>query len=168
MTATLHHVLFLCTGNSARSILAEAILNRLGAGRFQAHSAGSHPKGEVHPMAVELLREHGYATSGLRSKGWEEFAQPGAPQLALVVTVCDAAAGEACPVWPGAPVTAHWSLDDPAACEASTDQQRRAFRRTYHELTRRIERLVQLHLEALDPRELGARLDALGSCEEPA
>jgi len=128
------HVLFLCTGNSARSILAEAILRRLGATRFQAFSAGSHPKGAVHPLALELLRQRGYETSGLRSKGWDEFARPGAPALDFVFTVCDDAAGEVCPVWPGQPMTALWGVEDPAAFEGPEEQQRALFRRVYFEL----------------------------------
>jgi protein-tyrosine-phosphatase len=157
-----HHVLFLCSGNSARSILAEAILNRLGAGRFRAHSAGSHPKGRVHPMALDVLRERGYATSGLCSKSWEEFAKPGAPSIDFVVTVCDAAAGEACPVWPGHPLTAHWGLADPADFEGPEDEQRRLFRRTCAELERRIELFTNLSVESLDRPSLQARLDAIG------
>ena len=167
MTEKIYDVLFLCTGNSARSILAEAILGRKGAGRFRAHSAGSHPKGAVHPLALALLREHGYETAGLRSKGWEEFAKPGAPAVDVVVTVCDAAAGEACPLWPGRPVTAHWGLPDPAAFAGPEDEQRRIFRRVYLELERRIDRLVGLRLEALDSESLAARLDEIGRSEAP-
>lgn len=136
------HVLFLCTGNSARSIMAEALLNRLGGGRFRAYSAGSHPKGQVHPMALEVLREHGHDVSALRSKSWGELAAPEAPKLDLVITVCDAAAAEPCPIWPGRPATAHWSLKDPAAFEGPQAEQRELFRRTYTELQRRIEQLL--------------------------
>jgi arsenate reductase len=162
-----YHVLFLCTGNSARSILAEAILSRLGAGRFQAHSAGSHPKGEVHPMALEVLRERGHDTSGLRSKGWREFAKAGAPAIDFVFTVCDNAAGEACPVWPGRPMTAHWGVEDPAAFEGPEDKQRWLFRRAYLELERRIELFTNLSIESLDRLSLQARLNEIGKTALP-
>lgn len=168
MSKKTYHVLFLCTGNSARSILAEAILNRLGAGRFQAHSAGSDPKGQVHPMALEMLRERGHDTSGLRSKSWDEFAKPGAPALDFVFTVCDNAAGEACPVWPGQPMTAHWGVEDPAAFEGPEDEQRRVFRRAHLELQRRIELFTNLSIESLDRLSLQARLDEIGKTETPA
>jgi len=162
------HVLFLCTGNSARSILAEAILGRAGTGRFAAHSAGSHPTGRVHPMALALLREHGFDTAGLRSKSWKELARPGAPPLDFVFTVCDDAAGEACPVWPGQPVTAHWGVPDPAACEGPEGAQRRVFRRVYLELERRIELFLQLPLASLGRLALQERLDAIGGSVPPA
>lgn len=153
-------VLFLCTGNSARSILAEAILTRLGEGRFRAHSAGSHPKGAVHPEALELLREFGYDTAGLRSKGWDEFAAPDAPPLDFVFTVCDDAAGEACPVWPGQPATAHWGMPDPAA--APPGALRDAFRQAYFALDRRIQLFVSLPLQSLGPLSLQRELDGIG------
>jgi protein-tyrosine-phosphatase len=162
-----YDVLFLCTGNSARSILAEAILSRRGAGRFRAHSAGSHPKGRVHPLALELLRERGYDTSGLRSKSWDEFARPRAPALDFVFTVCDDAAGEACPIWPGQPVTAHWGVEDPAAFRGPEDEQRRAFRRVHRVLERRIELFASLSLESLDGLGLKARLEEIGKSEPP-
>lgn len=161
-----YHVLFLCTGNSARSILAEAALSRSGSGRFQAHSAGSHPKGEVHPMALELLGELGYDASGFRSKSWDEFARPGVPALDFVFTVCDNAAGEACPAWPGQPMTAHWGVADPAAFEGPADKQRWLFRRAYLELARRIELFTNLPVESLDRLSLKARLDEIGKSEE--
>lgn len=161
-------VLFLCTGNSARSILAESILRRLGAGRFRSCSAGSHPKGEVHPMALEVLRERGHETAELRSKSWDELAEPGAPAIDFVFTVCDNAAGEACPVWPGQPMTAHWGVEDPAAFEGPQDRQRRLFRRAYGELERRIELFTQLSLESLDRLSLQARLDEIGKTGTPA
>ena len=162
MSEKTYHVLFLCTGNSARSILAEAILNRLGAGRFQAHSAGSDPKGQVHPMALEMLRERGYETSGFRSKSWDEFAKPGAPALDFVFTVCDNAAGEACPVWPGQPMTAHWGVEDPAAHPGPESDQRWVFRRVFKELERRIEIFTSLRIDALDRLTLQRRLDEIG------
>jgi arsenate reductase len=164
----IYHVLFLCTGNSARSILAEAILSRLGAGRFQAHSAGSDPKGQIHPRALEVLHERGYETSGFRSKSWDEFARPGAPALDFVFTVCDNAAGEACPVWPGQPMTAHWGVADPATFEGPADKQRRIFRRAYVELERRIELFTDLSIESLDRLSLQARLNEIGKTETSA
>jgi protein-tyrosine-phosphatase len=163
-----YHVLFLCTGNSARSIFAEAALNRLGAGRFRACSAGSHPRGRVHPLALEILRERGYATSGLRSKSWDEFARPGAAALDFVFSVCDDAAGEACPVWPGRPMTAHWGVEDPAAFEGAEDRQRQLFQRVYLELERRIQLFTSLPLESLDRMSLQSRLDAIGKMPAPA
>jgi protein-tyrosine-phosphatase len=160
-------VLFLCTGNSARSILAEAILNRLGAGRFRAYSAGSHPKGRVHPLALELLRERGYETAGLRSKSWDEFAGPGAPALDFVFTVCDDAAGEVCPLWRGQPVTAHWGVTDPAAFAGPEERQRQLFRRVYVELERRIDLFTSLPLESLDRLALQQRLKEIGQSPAP-
>ena len=136
------NVLFLCTGNSARSILAEAILNRRGAGRFAGFSAGSRPRGEVHPLALALLRDKGHDVAALRSKSWDEFAEKGAPRMDRVVTVCDNAAGEACPVWPGHPAKAHWGLPDPAAVKGSEAAQRRAFADIYAVLDQRIAELV--------------------------
>lgn len=167
MTGKIHRVLFLCTGNSARSILAEAILGRLGAGRFEACSAGSHPRGEVHPLALAELSARGYETAGLRSKSWEELAVPGAPPLDFVFTVCDAAAGETCPIWPGQPLTAHWGVEDPAAFEGPEEEQRRRFRRAYVELARRIDLFRSLGLESLERLTLQARLDAIGSTPDP-
>ena len=161
MPDAVHRALFLCTGNSARSILAEAILNRLGGGRFVAHSAGSHPTGQVHPMALEILGERGLDTAGLRSKSWEEFAGPGSAPMDFVFTVCDAAAGEACPVWPGHPMTAHWGVEDPAAAVGPEDEQRRAFRRAYRLLERRLARFARLPLESLDRPSLKALLEEI-------
>lgn len=160
-------VLFLCTGNSARSILAEAILNRRGGERFRAFSAGSHPKGNVHPLAIELLRELGDDTRALRSKSWEEFARPGAFALDFVFSVCDDAAGEACPIWPGHPVSAHWGVEDPAAFEGPIERQRWLFRRVYQVLDRRIELFTSLPFESLDRLRLRERLSEIGKSARP-
>jgi len=165
LTRRAYNVLFLCTGNSARSILAEAILNRRGEGRFHAYSAGSHPKGRVHPMALDVLSERGYETAALRSKSWNEFAEPGAPALDFVFTVCDNAAGEACPVWPGHPATAHWGVEDPAALEEPGDKQRAIFRRVYLELERRIDLFRSLPIESIDRISLQSRLIEIGQTE---
>lgn len=139
MAAASFNVLFLCTGNSARSILAEALLNAHGQGRFRAFSAGSHPKGAVHPLAMATLQAHGLPTDGLRSKSWDEFAAPGAPQLDAIITVCDAAANEPCPIWPGHAAKSHWSLEDPAAVEGSEESRRAAFAKTFADLQSRIQ-----------------------------
>ena len=156
------NVLFICTGNSARSILAEALANHLGNGRFQAWSAGSHPKGEVHPMALSTLAGLHVPAEGMRSKSWEVFAEPGAPALDFVFTVCDNAAGEVCPVWPGQPMTAHWGVPDPAVpCDNAVEQQRR-FLDVAHVLKRRIELLLALPVEKLEPLSLQSQLDAIG------
>ncbi len=162
MSERIYDVLFLCTGNSARSILAESILNRAGHGRFRAHSAGSLPKGRVHPMALELLRARGYETNALRSKSWDEFANPGAPKLDFVFTVCDNAAAEVCPIWPGQPMTAHWGIADPAAVSGTPLDQSRAFRRAYQELARRIDLFLALPLSSIDRMSLKNRLDEIG------
>lgn len=154
-------VLFLCTGNSARSLLAEAILNRRGGERARAFSAGSHPKGEPHPLAIELLEARGYDTAPLRSKSWDEFAAPKARALDVVITVCDAAAGESCPVWPGRPANAHWGLPDPAAVEGAIAARRAAFREAYAALAERIERLLALPLETLTGEALERELAAI-------
>jgi arsenate reductase len=162
MTGRLYPVLFLCTGNSARSILAEAILNRLGAGRFAAFSAGSQPKGAVHPAALHLLETLNHPTGGLRSKSWDEFAGPGAPPLDFVFTVCDNAAGEVCPIWPGQPVTAHWGLPDPAAVTGNDAEVAAAFNDAYRILTNRVSLFVALPLAELDRMTLQSRLRAIG------
>jgi protein-tyrosine-phosphatase len=156
------NVLFLCTGNSARSIMAEAILSKLGAGRFRAYSAGSHPKGQVHPEALRLLQSLGYDTSGFRSKSWSEFADPGAPLLDFVFTVCDNAAGEACPVWPGQPMTAHWGLPDPAEAKGNAAEISLAFKDTYRMLNQRIGIFTALPLRSLDQLSLQRRLREIG------
>lgn len=156
------NVLFLCTGNSARSILAEAIMNSIGGGRFQAFSAGSFPKGEVHPMALDLLKSSGLLTEGLRSKSWDEFAVPGAPKMDFVFTVCDNAANEPCPVWPGQPMTAHWGLPDPAAVENDEVKQRLAFADTFRMLSNRIRIFTSLPIRSLDELSLQHRLNEIG------
>jgi len=156
------NVLFLCTGNSARSIMAESILRGIGAGRFNAYSAGSTPKGIVHPLALELLASHRMPIEGLSSKGWDVFAAPGAPALDFVITVCDNAAGEVCPIWPGRPTTAHWGIPDPAAAEGSRAEQLAAFRTAFDALDARIKAFVELPLETLEPAELKRRLDQIG------
>lgn len=160
------NVLFLCTGNSARSILAEAIMNRLGKGNFVAYSAGSHPKGEVHPQALKLVTRLGYDVKGYRSKPWDEFAAPGAPHLNFVITVCDNAAGEVCPVWPGQPVTSHWGLPDPAAVEGSEAQIALAFADTYRMLNNRIGIFVSLPMEKLSRLALQEKVDTIGKSTE--
>jgi arsenate reductase len=157
-----YHVLFLCTGNSARSILAERLLARIGGARFAAHSAGSRPKGAVHPLALELLRERRFDVRELRSKSWDEFAAPGAPRLDFVFTVCDHAAQEACPLWPGQPVTAHWGVADPAAFEGSEPERRRAFLRAYIELEQRVRLFSSLPLESLSRLRIKSEVDAIG------
>ena len=157
-----YNVLFLCTGNSARSILAESVLNHRGGGRFRAWSAGSHPAGRVNPHAIALLRQLGLPTDDLRSKSWDEFAAPGAPPLDFVFTVCDNAAGELCPVWPGQPVTAHWGLPDPAAVEGSDDDKTKAFRDTYVALERRISLFNSLPIAGLDQLTLSKRVAEIG------
>jgi arsenate reductase (thioredoxin) len=156
------NVLFLCTGNSARSILAEAILNRAGAGKFKAFSAGSQPKGEVHPFALQLLKTLNHDTSFARSKSWEEFAVPGAPEMNFVFTVCDNAANEACPVWPGQPMTAQWGIPDPAAVEGTDAEKHLAFAEAYRMLNNRISILVSLPMNMVDKLALRARLNEIG------
>lgn len=155
-------MLFLCTGNSARSILAECAMERLGEGRFRGFSAGSHPKPAPHPVALKLLAELGYETAGLRSKSWDEFAAAGAPPIHYVITVCANAAGETCPVWPGRPVAAHWGLPDPADARGSEAEQLAVFRETYDALAARIARFVALPFERLDPAALARELAAIG------
>lgn len=163
MTDRVYNVLFLCTGNSARSILAEAILNKDGAGRFRAYSAGSFPKGAVHPMALEVLSSLGFSTEGARSKSWDEFAAPGAPPIDFIFTVCDNAAGETCPIWPGHPMTAHWGIEDPAAVDG--EGQRDAFVTALRYLRNRIDLFLELPIAALDAMTLQARLRDIGATE---
>jgi arsenate reductase len=162
MSDYIFNVLFLCTGNSARSIIAEAILNRVGAGKFKAFSAGSHPKGEVHPYALQLLKSLNHDTSAARSKDWSEFAKPGAPEMNFVFTVCDDAANEACPVWPGQPMSAHWGLPDPAAVEGTDAEKHLAFADTYRMLNNRISIFISLPMRTLDKLALQRRLDEIG------
>src|SRR3977135_2186863 len=156
------NVLFLCTGNSARSVMAEAILNKLGAGKFRAYSAGSQPKGRLHPETIRLLQSLGYDVAGFRSKSWGEFADPGAPVLVFVFTVCDHAASETCPVWPGQPMTAHWGVPDPAAAEGSEAARRHAFRHAFRALEARIKLLTSLRVEAIDRLSLKRRVEEIG------
>lgn len=165
MTDRVYNVLFLCTGNTARSVLAEGILRKDGAGRFQAFSAGSQPKGVVNPFALKVLESFGYPTEGFRSKSWDEFAGPGAPSMDFVFTVCDSAAGEACPVWPGHPVTAHWGIEDPAAVEGSGIEKERAFVQAFKFMKNRITTFLSLPLASLDAVSLRTRLSEIGQAE---
>ena len=155
------NVLFLCTGNSARSVMAEALLNTLGAGRFKAYSAGSTPAGRVNPFTVELLVRRGHPVQGMRSKSWDEFAAAGAPAVDIVITVCDNAAGEVCPVWPGRPANAHWGFEDPAAFEGTDEAKRIKFEAIYEQIRQGIERFVALPLETLDRAGVAAELKAI-------
>ena len=157
-----YEILVLCTGNSARSILAEALLNQRGAGRFRAYSAGSHPAGRVNPFAIATLQRFGLPTEGLRSKSWNEFAGPGSPRLDFIFTVCDNAAGEVCPLWPGQPVTAHWGVPDPAAVEGTDERKLQAFEDTFRILERRVNRFVDLPLSSLDPSDLVRAVRSIG------
>ena len=156
------NVLFLCTGNSARSIIGEVLMNAMGAPRFRAFSAGSHPTGRVNPFAIELLQKNDLPTEGLRSKSWDEFAQPGAPDLDFIFTVCDSAAGEACPLWPGHPVSAHWGVEDPAAVEGDDDAKRRAFFQAFNRLQHRIQLFLSVPIARLDRAALTQRLKEIG------
>ena len=162
MNSKVYNALFLCTGNSARSILAEVLLNHLGKVQFKAYSAGSFPKGMVHLLAVELLEQFGLPTTGLRSKSWDEFARPGAPVMDYVFTVCDQAAGEICPVWPGNPITAHWGVPDPAAMGGTESERKWAFRDTCHQLDARIRLFIALPIDKLDRMVLKRRTDEIG------
>ncbi|MEI2386682.1 arsenate reductase ArsC [Breoghania sp. JC706] len=169
MPDPVYNVLFLCTGNSARSLIAETILNAEGKGRFRAFSAGSHPKGRPHPFAIDLLEKLGHDTSGLRSKSWDEFAGPGAPKMDFVFTVCDQAAAEACPIWPGQPMTAHWGVPDPAAATGTESERRLAFSEAYRMLSTRISLLLNLPIASIDRLALKRRLDDIGANQrEPA
>ena len=162
MSDRIYNVLFLCTGNSARSIIAEALLNHLGRGRFRAYSAGSHPAGKVNPFALELLQRANLPIDGLRSKSWEGFAQPRAPAMDFIVTVCDNAAAEVCPIWPGKPVSAHWGVPDPAAVQGGDDGKRVAFRDAAAILRRRVEKRVRLPIDELDEQAMRRELRRIG------
>jgi arsenate reductase len=157
-----YNILVLCTGNSARSILGEALFNTLGAGRFKAYSAGSHPAGRVNPFAIEQVLALGYPIEELRSKSWDEFAQPDSPQMDFIVTVCDKAAGEMCPLWPGQPVTAHWGFPDPAAVEGTDEVKRAAFASTLRQIRNRVQLFLSLPLETLDRMAIENRMKAIG------
>ncbi|MBR0712499.1 arsenate reductase ArsC [Bradyrhizobium liaoningense] len=162
MSDRVYSVLFLCTGNTARSVLAETILNKDGAGRFRAFSAGSQPKGTVNPVALRILERFDYPTAGLRSKNWTEFAKPGAPKMDFIFTVCDNAAGEACPIWPGQPVSAHWGIEDPAAVEGTEIEKETAFIEALRHLKNRIGAFASLPLESIDKMTLGSKLREIG------
>ncbi len=163
MAKPAYNVLFLCTANSARSIMAEAVLNTLGGGRFRAFSAGSHAAGRVHPLALEVLAKAGYSTAGLHSKDWGEFARSRAPRLDFVITVCDNAAGEACPIFRGVPLTAHWSIPDPAAAEGTDAEKRRAFREALRMLARRVQRFTSLPFDSVDKEALRGSIEEIGA-----
>ena len=160
-----YNVLFICTGNSARSILAEALMNQLGKGHFRAYSAGSFPKGEVHPLTIETLQERNFDVGALRSKSWDEFAAPDAPQMDFIFTVCDNAGGEICPLWPGHPVTAHWGFPDPAAVEGPYETRKAAFAKTFREISQRLRIFLNLPFAKLDRMSLQKHLDELGEQE---
>lgn len=165
MTERIYNVLILCTGNSARSIMAEALINTMGQGRFRAYSAGSHPTGKVNPFAVEKVESVNYPTENLRSKSWDEYATPDAPKMDFIITVCDNAAGEVCPYWPGKPATAHWGFADPAAVEGSDEEKRQAFRRIFNEITHRVRAFASLPLAALDAQSLQREVRKIGETQ---
>jgi len=162
MSEEVFNILVLCTGNSARSIMAEALINTMGKGRFKAYSAGSHPSGKVNPYAVEKARQVGYPTEGLRSKSWDEFAAPGAPQMDFIVTVCDNAAGEMCPVWPGQPISAHWGFEDPAAVEGTDAEKQHAFDTVFRQIMARVRIFVNLPFATLDHATIKREMQAIG------
>jgi len=157
-----YNILFLCTGNSARSVMAEVLMGHLSSGRFRAYSAGSDPAGQVNPFTLELLRRKGFATDALRSKSWDEYARPGAPPMDFVITVCDKAAGEVCPVWPGQPMTARWGFEDPAAAQGSDEQRHKVFMKVFVEIARRIELMPALPIEKLDRLALERQVRDIG------
>jgi arsenate reductase (thioredoxin) len=160
-----YNVLVLCTGNSARSIMAEALINTMGRGRFMAFSAGSHPVGQVNPLAAEQVRATGYPLDTLRSKSWDEFAAPGAPQMDFIITVCDNAAGEVCPYWPGSPLTAHWGFEDPAAVEGTDENKRQAFEKVFRQILTRVQLFVNLPLHVLDGTAIKREIDNIGKAK---
>jgi arsenate reductase (thioredoxin) len=162
MSDTPYSVLVLCTGNSARSIMAEALFNVLGKGKFQAYSAGSHPSGAVNPFAIEICAALGYDTARMRSKSWHEFAAPDAPQMDFVITVCDQAAGEVCPLWPGKPIAAHWGFEDPAAFNGTDDEKRQVFDKVYRQIMSRVSEFVNLPLHELDHNAIQRNMRAIG------
>jgi len=166
MSEKQYNVLVLCTGNSARSILGEVLFNTLGKGKFIAHSAGSKPAGKVNPFSLELLQQQGHSIEGLRSKSWDEFAAPGAPEIDFIFTVCDNAAGETCPFWPGRPATAHWGIPDPAGVEGGDDARRAAFKTAYNQLARRIQLFMSLPIEKLDKLTLKEKLAEIGRIQD--
>lgn len=166
MSEKTYNILVLCTGNSARSVMAEALINTLGKGRFRAYSAGSFPTGKVNPFAIEQILGLGYSPDKLRSKSWDEFARPDAPQMDFVITVCDRAAGEVCPVWPGQPITAHWGFEDPAAAEGSDEDKRRAFTRIFRQIMNRVRFFVNLPLDKLDKLAIKHEMDNIGHVQD--
>ena len=168
MTERIYNVLILCTGNSARSIMAEALINTMGQGRFRAYSAGSHPTGKVNPFAVEKVESVKYPTENLRSKSWDEYATPDAPKMDFIITVCDNAAGEMCPVWPGQPISAHWGFEDPAAVEGTDAEKRRAFEQTFRHMMNRVRLFVNLPLKMLDQTAIKRELANIGKTEQEA
>jgi arsenate reductase len=161
-----YNILVLCTGNSARSIMAEALINTMGHGRFRAYSAGSHPTGTVNPFAVEQIGKLDYPLDKLRSKSWDEFARPDAPQMDFIITVCDKAAGEVCPVWPGQPISAHWGFEDPAAVEGSDEEKRRAFAKTFRHIMNRVQVFVNLPLALLERSAIKREMDNIGKLKD--
>jgi arsenate reductase len=168
MTERIYNVLILCTGNSARSIMAEALINTMGQGRFRAYSAGSHPTGKVNPFAVEKVESVNYPTESLRSKSWDEYATPDAPKMDFIITVCDNAAGEMCPVWPGQPISAHWGFEDPAAVEGTDAEKRRAFEQTFRHMMNRVRLFLNLPLKMLDQTAIKRELANIGKTEQEA
>jgi len=166
MADKIYNILVLCTGNSARSIMAEALFNTLGKGRFKAYSAGSHPTGKVHPIAIETVALLGYPVNDLRSKSWDEFATPDAPQMDFIFTVCDKAAGEVCPVWLGKPITAHWGFEDPAAFIGSDEEKRREFQKIFRYMTNRVNLFINLPLAGLDKFAIKREVDAIGQIKD--
>ena len=168
MTERIYNVLILCTGNSARSIMAEALINTMGQGRFRAYSAGSHPTGKVKPFAVDNVESVNYPTENLRSKSWDEYATPDAPKMDFIITVCDNAAGEMCPVWPGQPISAHWGFEDPAAVEGTDAEKRRAFEQTFRHMMNRVRLFVNLPLKMLDQTAIKRELANIGKTEQEA